>query len=163
MSEDPIKDALNLVPYGFYAISSRDDQKVNIMVATWVMQSSFEPRLVTLALQKTAYSHDLVEQGKVFAINIFRVEDADVVKSFTKSRKKNPDKLEQADFTPGPETGCPILEQAAAYMECKVVKIVDIGGDHDLIVGEVVGAGVRKPGEIEEMLTLSDIGWTYAG
>ena len=163
MSEDPIKDALNLVPYGFYAISSRDDQEVNIMVATWVMQSSFEPRLVTLALQKTAYSYDLVERGKVFAINIFRVEDADVIKSFTKSRKKNPDKLEDADFTPGPETGCPILEEAAAYMECKVVKIVDIGGDHDLIVGEVVGAGVRKPGVIEDTLTLSDIGWSYAG
>jgi flavin reductase (DIM6/NTAB) family NADH-FMN oxidoreductase RutF len=163
MSEDPIKDALNLLPYGFYAISSRDDREINIMVATWVIQSSFEPRLVTLALQKTAYSHELIERGKVFAINIFRVDDSDVVKSFTKSRKKNPDKLEEADFTPGPETGCPILEQAAAYMECKVVKIVDVGGDHDLIVGKVVGAGVRKPGEVEDTLTLSDIGWTYAG
>ena len=163
MPDDPIKDALNMMPYGFYSITSRDDNEVNIMVANWIMQSSFEPRLLTLALQKTAYSHGLIESGKVFAVNIFNRADAEVIKPFAKSREKKPDKIETANFTPGPETGCPILEDAAAYLECKVVRIIDIGGDHDLVVGEVVGAGVRKPGEAEDTLSLPHIGWSYAG
>lgn len=163
MSEDPVKDALEMMSYSFYSITSRDDNEVNIMVANWVMQSSFEPRLITLALQKTAYSHSLIESGKVFAVNIFNRADAEAIKPFTKSRNKNPDKVNEAEFSPGPETGCPILEDAAAYLECRVLKIVDVGGDHDLVVGEVVGAGVRKPGDASETLTLPDIGWSYAG
>ncbi len=163
MSDDPIKDTLNRMPYGFYSITSRDDNEVNIMVANWVMQSSFQPRLITLALQKKSYTHGVVQRGKVFAVNIFNESDAEAIKPFTKSREKNPDKLADAIFTPGPETGCPILEDAAAYLECRVVKFVDTGSDHDLVVGEVIGGGVRKPGEPEDTLTLTDLGWSYAG
>ncbi len=163
MSDDPIKDALRMIPYGFYAISSLSEKDVNVMVATWLIQASFEPRLVALALQKTSYSHGLVKQGKVFAINIFNEADAEAIKPFTKSRDKNPDKMEDAHYSEGPETGCPILEEAAAYLECKVVAIYDYGGDHDLVVGEVVGAGVRKPGEVGDTLSLVKLGWSYAG
>ena len=57
----------------------------------------------------------------------------------------------------------PYLKQAAAYLECQLVDIIDIGGDHDIVVGEVIGAGVIKPGETSDTLTLPDIGWSYAG
>jgi len=163
MSNDPIKDVLNRIPYGFYSITSRAGDEVNIMVATWLMQSSFEPRLLTLALQKTSHTHSLVEQGRVFAVNIFNVDDQEAIKNFTKGREKDPDKVKNASYKPGPETGCPILDSAAAYLECRVQQIIDVGGDHDLVVGEIVGAGERKPGEAEDCLTLLDIGWSYAG
>ena len=51
MSDDSIKDALNLMPYGFYSITSRNGDDVNIMVANWVSQVSFEPRLVAIGLE----------------------------------------------------------------------------------------------------------------
>jgi flavin reductase (DIM6/NTAB) family NADH-FMN oxidoreductase RutF len=71
--------------------------------------------------------------------------------------------VKNAHFTAGPETGCPIIAGAAAYLECRVVSITDNGGDHDLVVGEVVGAGVHKDGKATETLTLPDLGWSYAG
>lgn len=163
MPEDPIKDALGMMPYGFYAISSRAGDDANIMVANWVMQASFEPRRMVLGLQKTSYSYGLVQAGKVFAINIFKKTGAEAIKPFTKSRMKNPAKMEMINYTPGPETGCPILEGAAAYLELRVLQIVDVAGDHDLVVGEVVGAGVRDPGEAGESLSLPDLGWNYSG
>ena len=163
MSDDKIKDALNMLPYGFYAIGSKSDDDVNIMVVNWLMQSSFSPRQVTFALSKTAHTHQVISDGKVFSVNIFNVADEEIIKGFTKSRAKNPDKVADANFTPGSETGCPIIEGAAAYLECKVINMVDSGGDHDLVVGEVVGAGVTKEGEPAETLKLFDIGWSYAG
>ena len=39
MSDDKIKDALHMLPYGFYAIRSRNGDDVNIMVLTWLMQA----------------------------------------------------------------------------------------------------------------------------
>jgi flavin reductase (DIM6/NTAB) family NADH-FMN oxidoreductase RutF len=163
MSDDLIKKALRMMPYGFYAITSRSGDDVNAMVANWLTQVSFEPRLLALGLQKTCTTHGLVEKGGVFAVNIFRKEDAGAVKPFTKGRAKNPDKMVAASYELAPETGCPVLEGSSAYLECKVAKIVDAGGDHDIVVGEVVGAGVSAPGEAGEMLTLPDLGWSYAG
>lgn len=163
MSDDPIKDALRLMPYGFYAITSRNGDDTNAMVANWICQASFEPRLVTVALQKTCYTHGVIEQGRVFAINIFKAEDKDAMMPFTKGRSKNPDKMKGAKYSDAPVTGCPVLEGAAAYIEFKVVDLIDIGGDHDILVGEAVGAGVSKPTEIEDVLTLPGLGWSYAG
>lgn len=82
---------------------------------------------------------------------------------FTKARAKRPDKMDNADWTPGPATGCPILAGAAAFIECRMAQLVDIGGDHDLLVGEVVNAGILKPGEVTDTLTLPHVGWSYAG
>ena len=163
MSSDAAKGALRMMPYGFYSITSRDGEEVNAMVANWVTQASFEPRMMAVGLQKSAYSHKVIEQGGVFAINIFKTEDQEAIMPFTKGRAKKPDKMAEAKYTEGAETGCPILEGAAAYIECKVVNLVDIGGDHDLLVGEVVGGGVKKEAEAAEVLSLVALGWSYAG
>jgi flavin reductase (DIM6/NTAB) family NADH-FMN oxidoreductase RutF len=163
MPDDPIKDALNRFPYGFYSITSRNGDDVNAMVANWIMQSSFSPRLVTMALAKNAYSYGVIEAGRVFAVNLFNKEDQEAIMPFTKGRAKRPQKMENAEYSAGPETGCPILAEAAAYLECKVVQMIDVGGDHVLLVGEVVNGAVLKAGEVEDTLTLPHLGWSYAG
>lgn len=163
MSDDSVKDALRLMRYGFYSITSCTEDDLNAMVANWVTQASFEPRLIAMGLQKTCYTHGLIEKGGSFAVNIFKEEDSDALMSFTKGRSKNPDKMKEAQFTPAPETGCPVLEGAAAYVECRVVQLIDVGGDHDILVGEVVGGDVMKEAETEEILALTDLGWSYAG
>ena len=163
MSDDPIKDALRMIPYGFYSITTRFEDDVNAMVANWFTQVSFEPRMVAIAMQKTCYSRELVGKGNVFAVNIFNKADAEAIKPYTKGRAKYPTKMDGAKYDPGPETGCPILQGAAAYLECKVVVIHDIGGDHDIVVGEIIGAGVIKDGGASDSLSLLDLGWSYAG
>lgn len=163
MTADPIKEALKRMPYGFYSITTRNGDEVNAMVGNWLSQVSFEPRLVMFGLSKTAHTHEIVSAGEVFAINIFNKEDSDQIKHYTKSRAKKPDKMEAAPWMPGPHTGCPILEGAAAAIECRVVQLIDIGGDHDLLVGEAVNAVILKPGDENTSLTLPHMGWNYAG
>ena len=163
MSSDKAKDALEMMPYGFYSITSCTDDDANIMVANWVTQASFEPRLIALGLQQTSYTHGLIEKGGSFAVNIFKQEDSELITPFTKSRNKKPEKMEEASYSQAPVTGCPVLDGAAAYIECRVIRIIDVGGDHDIVVGEVVGADVMKEGMPADMLTLPILGWSYAG
>ncbi len=163
MSADPIKDVLNRIPYGFYSLTSRHEDDVNAMVFNWFTQASFSPRLVAIGLARKAYTHGLISKSGVFAVNIFNKEDQDALTRFSKARAKAPDKMTSVNFTAGPQTGCPILEEAAAYLECKVVQMVNVGGDHDVMVGEVINAEVLKPGEVEDTLTLPHVGWSYAG
>lgn len=163
MAEDPIKDALRMISYSFFCVTSKYGDDINAMVANWFTQVSFEPRLVVLGIQKTSYTYGLIEKGRVFVVNIINKSDAEIIKPFTKSRFKNPDKMKGVPLTYGLQTGCPILVGAAAYLECKVIAIHDDGGDHNIAVAEVIGAGVNKPGEVSETLLLPDLGWSYAG
>jgi len=163
MSDDPIKDVLNRIPYGFYSLTSRLNDDVNAMVFNWFSQVSFTPRLVAIGLARKAYTHNLVSESGVFVVNVFNVEDQDALTQYSKGRAKRPDKMDNAVYTPGPETGCPVLEGAAAFLECKVVEMVNTGGDHDILVGEVINAGILKPGEVTDTLTLPHVGWSYAG
>ena len=163
MSADPIKDALHRLAYGFYSITSRHGDVVNAMVGNWLTQVSFTPRLVMFGLSKKAYSHEVIAAGGVFAVNIFNKGDQAAMMPFTKAHRRQPEKMSQAVWTPGPMTGCPILEGAAAYVECRVVSLVDVGGDHDLLVGEVVGGDILKPGDAATTLTLVDVSFSYGG
>lgn len=163
MSEDPIKTALQRIPYGFYSLTSRNGDDVNGMVVNWLTQVSFSPRLVAIGLAKNSYSYGLVRAGDVFAINLFNKADQEALMPLTKSRARRPDKMDGVSYTEGPETGCPILSEAAAYIECNVREMVDVGGDHVILVGEAVAAAIMKDGEVTDTLTLPDVGWSYSG
>jgi flavin reductase (DIM6/NTAB) family NADH-FMN oxidoreductase RutF len=161
--QDPIKTVLRRMPYGIYVLSTRTDEDVNAMVVTWVTQVSFEPRLLAVAVEKSSYSYSLLQKGRVFALNLYLKEDQDLIKAFTRGRAKKADKMETARYQPGPQTGCPILEEAAAYLECRLIHIFETGGDHNLALGEVIGAGEMKEGQAEDTLSLLTLGWSYAG
>jgi flavin reductase (DIM6/NTAB) family NADH-FMN oxidoreductase RutF len=71
--------------------------------------------------------------------------------------------MEEASYKEAPLTGCPVLEGASAFMEFNVVNIFDVGGDHDIVVGELINAVSLREGEVDDSLTLPYIGWSYAG
>ena len=56
-------------------------------------------------------------------------------------------------------TGAPVLEEAIAYVECRV-REVHAGGSHPLVVGEVVEARAQRD---DEPLALKETGWHYGG
>ncbi len=163
MAEDKIKEALKMMPYGFYAFTTKDGDDVNAMVVNWVSQMSYAPRLVAVGIQKSCYSRGLVEAGGVFGLNLFLQVDSDSIMGVTSGRARKPDKMDNADYSAAPETGVPVLAGAAAYIECKLTQIVDVGGDHDIIVGEAIHADVMKEGAPPEVLSLTELGWSYAG
>ena len=163
MESQSISTALNLIPYGFYAVTSRAGEDRNAMVLNWFSQVSFEPQQVVIGLQNSSYTMGLVKESKKFVVNIFRKEDANEIKLYTKSRKKNPDKFKQANTIDGPVTGVPILKEAAAYLECAVLEIIDTGAGHSVVLAKVVGGEVFKESGAADILTLPDLGWSYAG
>lgn len=163
MSENMASEALKLIPYGFYALTSQDGDEMNAMVLNWFSQVSFEPQHVVIGLQNTSFTKKLVDGNKKFVINIFHQDDADRIKPFTKSREKNPGKVDSVQFTPGPATNVPVLDAAAAYLECEVIQMIDTGAGHSVVLARVVGGDVRKEFSVDETLSLPHLGWSYAG
>ena len=163
MAEDKIKDALKMMPYGFYAFTTNNGDEVNAMVVNWVSQMSYAPRLLAVGIQKSCFSRGLIEAGGVFGLNLFLQADSDAIMGITSGRARKPDKMDNAEYSAAPETGVPVLAGAAAYIECKITQIVDVGGDHDIVVGEAIHANVMKEGAPPDVLSLTELGWSYAG
>jgi flavin reductase (DIM6/NTAB) family NADH-FMN oxidoreductase RutF len=54
MTPDKIPQVMDEMPYGLYIVGSKLGEDVNGMMADWVMQVSFQPRLVAVALENDA-------------------------------------------------------------------------------------------------------------
>jgi flavin reductase (DIM6/NTAB) family NADH-FMN oxidoreductase RutF len=52
--------------------------------------------------------------------------------------------LDGIAYHPGPLTGAPILDSALSALECRTTAVHD-GGDHSIVVGEVIGVTPPRP------------------
>ena len=79
------------LPSGLFVVGSRSGIKRNLMTINWVSQVSFEPKLLAISVEKTAFTHELVNEGQVFALNTVSREDRAIVRTFTKPVEVDPD------------------------------------------------------------------------
>ena len=75
--------------------------------------------------------HAYLSQGGCFAINILRLDDEDISNRFAKPGPKDFSDLRVEEA----QTGAPILSDALAWLDCRLVQTVETG-DHDLFLGE---------------------------
>ena len=153
------KTALRKIPHGVYIIGVRQGDQLNAFTGTWLTQVSFTPPLVALGIKKDSHSFEMIKQDRVFSVNLLGKGQKAIAEHFVKPATVAGEKLKGVRYRPG-KTGAPILEEAIAYFECEVREIANDGGDHALVIGEVVEAGVPKD---EPALTLTDTGWHYGG
>lgn len=149
-------------PSGLYVIGSRDGDRRNAMTANWVTQVSFEPKLVAVGIEREALTHELVTRGGIFSVNTVAREDRAIVRKFTKPVEVDLSAMTLNGFAfHDGETGAPILDQSPAYVDCRVVQTVEVGG-HTLFIGEVVDARFQAA-EGTEVLRMEDTRMNYGG
>jgi flavin reductase (DIM6/NTAB) family NADH-FMN oxidoreductase RutF len=150
------------LPSGLYVLGSRSGARRNGMTINWVSQMAFEPKLIGVSVEKTAFTHELVTEGAVFSINTIDREDKAVVRKFTKPVDVDLDAmtLNGFGFHDG-VSGAPILTDAVAYIDCQVRNAVDVG-QHTFFIGEVVDAAFQKD-EGTPVLRMEDTRMNYGG
>ncbi len=150
------------MPSGLYVLGTRAGDRRNGMTLNWATQVSFDPKLVGVSVEREAFSHELLLEGQVFALSIVDREDRAIVRKFTKPVEVDLDAhtLNGFAFHDG-LSGAPVLDQAAAYLDCVVRQQVDVG-DHTLFLGEVVDAGFQKA-EDTGVLRMEDTRMNYGG
>jgi flavin reductase (DIM6/NTAB) family NADH-FMN oxidoreductase RutF len=152
------KQALRRIVHGVYVIGVCDGERRNAFTATWITQISFEPPLVAVGVRKDSLSFGMIEASGVFTVNLLGAGQKPLAQHFIKPAHLGGDKLAGVPHRAG-STGAPILEEAPAFLECRV-QAIHPAGDHSIVVGEVVEAGL---GKAAEPLTLKETGWQYGG
>ena len=158
MDAEAKKKALRSIVHGVYVVGVRGSGKLNAFTATWLTQVSFTPPLVALGVRKESISYAMMEESKVFTINLLGSGQKELAQHFLKPAHLGGYKLEGIPHRLG-VTGAPVLQEAAAYVECRAREIYP-GGDHSIVIGEVIEAGVHQD---VEPLSLKETGWQYGG
>jgi len=152
-------DLLNKLPYGLYVLTSEEADQRGGMLVTWVMQASFEPPLLAVAVQTTAHTTGVMKKSATFALNFMADEQRNEAGAFGKKFAKVGDKFGDFPFHAGATTGSPILDDALGYLECRITGWLP-GGDHDIALAEIVDAQLNQDSAL--MTTMSS-GMGYAG
>lgn len=148
------------MPSGLYVIGSRAGERRNAMTANWVTQVSSDPKLVAVGVEKEAVTHELIAEGKAFTVNLVDREDRAIIRKFTKPVEADGGALNGFPYHDAP-SGAPVLDQAVAWLDCRVHSTVDAGA-HTLFLGQVTDAGFQKP-EDTPVLRMEDTRLNYGG
>jgi len=103
---------------------------------------SLDPPLLLFCLDRESFSFGHFEQTKHFAVNVLGDSQEDVSSHFARPSE---DKWRHVSYDMC-SVGCPSFAEALAIFECKTHAVHD-GGDHIIIVGEVVGFNHRTDGD----------------
>lgn len=100
---------------------------------------SLDPPLVLVCVEHRNYTHDLLVDSGIFAVNFLTSDQADVSRCFAG----------QSDFkfqdfcgvaTHEMATGAPVFDECLAFVDCRVTAVYP-GGDHSIIIGRVEALG----------------------
>ncbi len=118
---------------------------VNAAPFSFTMPVSMNPPLVAFASVPTHDTYKNIREIEEFVVNI---PNEDILEKLWITGKKFPygvNEIEKADLNqiPSKKVSPPKIEECVAHLECKVLWTQE-AGDHNLIVGKVVHADIKK-------------------
>jgi len=158
MDDAAKKTALRMIPYGLQVLGVSDGKDMDVASINWTTQVSFQPPLVVIGVKKDSKPFSILKSGRKFALSFLESGQRDLAFAFFKTVAAQDGKFGDYGYETA-ETGCPIVSDAASWVEAEVVSI-DETGDHAAVIGRVVNAGVKREAK---PLTLAEMGVNYGG
>lgn len=128
-----------------YVISINKQGKPSGMIASWVIQTSFDPPLIAVSIGKTRFTYNLIKESKEFVIAVPNEKLKEAIRVFGLKSGANIDKFKETNLKTKKAKfiKSPLLTDATINYECKLLKRVDTG-DHSIFIGEVVASWINE-------------------
>src|SRR5438067_2371130 len=138
--------AIGRIPSGVFILTARHENRAGAILASWVQQASFEPPALSIALAKGRSIAESIRASKQLALSIIPEDDKSLMKHYARPISDDADPFAGVRVidTPG---GMPALADALAWLECRVISTCDFGGDHELIIAQIVAGEILKEGK----------------
>ena len=131
---------------GVTVVSTVDDEgRSHGMTVNALTSVSLDPLLMLFCCEKDASLHAPLLRSGSWAVSMLTAEHEDVSLWFAARERRGTDQFAALDVRAGRRTGAPILDDALAWLECRTWATYD-GGDHTIVVGEVIAADVGPDG-----------------
>jgi flavin reductase (DIM6/NTAB) family NADH-FMN oxidoreductase RutF len=140
-----LKEAMRLFPQGVTVVTTQSIKGPKGITVSSFTSVSLNPPLVLVSIARESNLHNTFVSATSFAVNLL-ADDQRSVSDLFAGRVETKERFDGVKFHLG-TSGSPIIDRARAVIECSVWKVYD-GGDHSLILGEVVGVSAmsnRRP------------------
>lgn len=129
------KNALKLWASGVTVVTANSETKgLKGMTATSFSSVSLDPPQILVCLNQSTDTGEVLLSERQFAINILNSEQQEVSNQFA-GGKSQEERFASVDWQAG-DNGAPLLTEALASLECKLVQQVS-AGTHWIVIGEV--------------------------
>lgn len=129
-------------PWTAAVVTSRFELEKGIMAAAFHSYCGGDEAHLSgvygIAVRRDTFSYDLIEKSGVFGVNFLPASCSSTIQAVGTFSQRDIDKYEKFNihYEDGIKLNVPILLDAYAAHECKVLQIVNCG-DHDWITGEI--------------------------
>lgn len=106
------------------------------LTATAVASVSAQPPRILVCINRKGMTHDRILESGHFCVNVLGEHQEHVAKVFAGMGGEIPDRFREGHWT-RLKTGSPVLEEAAAAIDCQVGEVSD-QYSHSVIFGDVV-------------------------
>jgi flavin reductase (DIM6/NTAB) family NADH-FMN oxidoreductase RutF len=137
---EDFRTALGRFASGIAIMSTLQDGVAHAMTANAFTSVSLDPPLVLVCVDKGVRMHDAVLDCGYWAVSVLADSQQEIAERFAKSGRDLYSQFDGIGTQPGPKTGCPLVEGALSWLECRTWATHD-GGDHTIVVGEVLSLG----------------------
>lgn len=134
------KAALARFASGVTITTTRVDGVDHAMTATAFTSVSLRPPLVLVCVERVARFHAAVVASGTWGVSLLAADTEDVA-TWLATRGRSLDRQLDGIAIQRGRTGVPLLAAATARLECRTWAVHD-GGDHSIVVGEVLAAEV---------------------
>ncbi len=156
MDETARKKALMMIPYGLFVVGAGNGEESIAFTVNWLSQASFSPPLLMVGIQKNSKGHEMIKASGAFVVNMIAKGQNHIAAKFFKAPRSAGNTIGGYPFRAG-KTGGPILDDAPGFLECRVTDFIE-RGDHSIVIGEVVEAGISRHAD---PITMAETGWKY--
>lgn len=133
-----------LYPMPTTLVGANVDGKPNYLTVAYCGSVQEKPAMISVSLTRTHYTNNGIKDNGTFSVNIPSEEMAEITdycglfsgKKVVKSRLFT-------TFYGGLETA-PMIHECPINLECRLVRIIDLGGSEEVFIGEIVEAYSEK-------------------
>jgi len=133
-------DIFRLLNREVWLVTSASGQRRGGLAATYVSQASIDAKhpVVVVGIAPNHFTAELIDESEAFALHLVTPSQTDLVWNFALGSGRARDKFVDIDHAIG-ETGCPILTDCLASLECKVYARLATG-DRTFYWADVINA-----------------------
>jgi flavin reductase (DIM6/NTAB) family NADH-FMN oxidoreductase RutF len=137
---------LGRIPRGQFILTAAFDGARSGVLVGWVQQCATEPPMVMTAIATGLPVIPLIRDSRSFALCQISADDRLLGRKFARVPDHGEDPFVSLATGTAP-SGSPIVQRALTWIDCELVRHVDLESDHGLYVGLVRAGGLLSPGD----------------
>jgi flavin reductase len=129
---------------GVTVVSAIWQDLAHAMTATAFSSVSLEPPLVLVCVSKKSRFHEAVLGAGRWAASLLRSDQEHIARHFANRGRDLKTQFDHVPHRPAPASGAPLINGAHGWRDCETYATYK-GGDHTIVVGQVVRASREAP------------------